>query len=54
MKYGVRIRERVNETGIAPSQRGSTRTYLTIDNPFRSLTDRISKGLVAKAKSLFA
>ncbi len=46
--------EEARETGLDPSQRGSTWTYLTTDNPFGSLTDRIRKGLVAKAKSLFA
>ncbi len=45
--------EEARENGIDPSQRGSTWTYLTTDNPFGSLTDRIRKGLVAKAKALF-
>lgn len=42
------------ESGIDPSQRGSTWTYLTTDNPFGSLTDRIRKGLVAKTRALFS
>jgi hypothetical protein len=41
-------------TGLDPSRRGSTWTYLNTDNPFGSLTDRIRKDLVAKAKSLFS
>jgi preprotein translocase subunit SecA len=42
------------ESGLDPTQRGATWTYLTTDNPFGSLSDRIRKGLVAKAKSLFS
>ncbi|HXJ44926.1 MAG TPA: hypothetical protein VNH18_36900, partial [Bryobacteraceae bacterium] len=49
-EIGRRIEE-ARESGFDPSQRGSTWTYLTTDNPFGSLTDRIRKGLVAKAKA---
>jgi preprotein translocase subunit SecA len=39
------------EEGPDPAQRGATWTYLTTDNPFGSLSDRILKGIVNKVKS---
>ncbi|MDQ6677128.1 MAG: accessory Sec system translocase SecA2 [Acidobacteriota bacterium] len=47
------IRDRLadsREKGIDPSQRGATWTYLTTDNPFGKLSDRIRKGIVSKVK----
>jgi preprotein translocase subunit SecA len=43
------IERRIDEP--APPQRGATWTYLTTDNPFGTLTDRIRKGLLRKAGS---
>jgi preprotein translocase subunit SecA len=40
--------EDARATGIDPSQRGATWTYLTTDNPFGSLTERIIKSVVNK------
>jgi preprotein translocase subunit SecA len=42
--------EEARENGIDPSQRGATWTYLTTDNPFGKLSDRIRKGIVSKVK----
>ncbi|MDQ1470839.1 MAG: preprotein translocase subunit SecA [Bryobacterales bacterium] len=39
--------------GFDPSQRGATWTYLTTDNPFGSLSDRILKGIVGKLTKAF-
>ncbi len=36
------------EEGVDPSQRGATWTYLTTDNPFGSLSDRIRKAIVSR------
>ncbi len=36
--------------GLDPSQRGATWTYLTTDNPFGSLSDRIRKGILNKVR----
>ena len=35
--------------GLDPAQRGATWTYLTTDNPFGQLSDRILKGILRKA-----
>jgi preprotein translocase subunit SecA len=43
--------EEARAEGIDPAQRGATWTYLTTDNPFGSLSDRIRKGIVRKVKS---
>ena len=40
--------EDARDTGSDPSQRGATWTYLTTDNPFGSLTERIIKSVVNK------
>jgi preprotein translocase subunit SecA len=40
--------QNARETGIDPSERGATWTYLTTDNPFGSLTERIIKSVVNK------
>jgi preprotein translocase subunit SecA len=45
------IENRIQEartSGFDPSRRGATWTYLTTDNPFGSLSDRIRKGIVRK------
>ncbi|MCU1330531.1 MAG: subunit SecA of preprotein translocase, partial [Bryobacterales bacterium] len=46
--------EQARTNGIDPSQRGSTWTYLTTDNPFGSFSDRIRKGFIAKAKAMLS
>ena len=43
--------EQAKSDGFDPSQRGATWTYLTTDNPFGRLSDRIRKGIVNKVKS---
>jgi preprotein translocase subunit SecA len=43
--------EQARSEGIDPAQRGATWTYLTTDNPFGSLSDRIRKGIVRKVKT---
>ncbi len=40
--------ERAQSTGVDPSQRGATWTYLTTDQPFGSATERIMRGLIRK------
>ncbi|MGD0130408.1 MAG: accessory Sec system translocase SecA2 [Bryobacteraceae bacterium] len=40
--------EAAQESGIDPSQRGATWTYLTTDQPFGTATERIMRGLVRK------
>ena len=40
--------EEARSSGIDPTQRGATWTYLTTDNPFGSLTERIIKSVVNK------
>ena len=41
----------VEESGLDPSQRGATWTYLTTDQPFGTATERIMRGLVRKYRS---
>ena len=43
--------EEVQTSGTDPRQRGATWTYLTTDNPFGSLSDRIRKRLLGKVRS---
>lgn len=38
-------------TGIDPYERGATWTYLTTDNPFGSLTERVMKNVAKKIRS---
>jgi preprotein translocase subunit SecA len=40
--------EEAEESGLDPTQRGATWTYLTTDQPFGTATERIMKGLVRK------
>lgn len=40
--------EEAEESGIDPSQRGTTWTYLTTDQPFGSWSERVMKGLLRK------
>jgi preprotein translocase subunit SecA len=40
--------EEARDSGLDPTQRGATWTYLTTDNPFGKLSDRIRKGIVSK------
>ena len=40
--------EEAEESGLDPSQRGATWTYLTTDQPFGTATERIMRGLVRK------
>jgi preprotein translocase subunit SecA len=40
--------EEAEDTGLDPTQRGATWTYLTTDQPFGTATERIMKGLVRK------
>jgi preprotein translocase subunit SecA len=40
--------ENARSSGVDPSQRGATWTYLTTDNPFGSYTERIVRGLARK------
>jgi preprotein translocase subunit SecA len=42
--------ERAQSTGLDPSQRGATWTYLTTDQPFGSATERIMRGLMRKVQ----
>jgi preprotein translocase subunit SecA len=42
--------EQAQETGIDPSQRGATWTYLTTDQPFGSATERVMRGLMRKVQ----
>ena len=42
--------ERAQATGIDPSQRGATWTYLTTDRPFGELTERVIRGTIRKWK----
>jgi hypothetical protein len=47
------IEQRIDEArleGLDPSQRGATWTYLTTDNPFGRLSDRILKGILNKVR----
>ena len=49
--WTTEIARRIEEarvSGLDPTQRGATWTYLTTDNPFGSLSDRIRKGIVSK------
>ncbi len=43
--------DEVQTSGTDPRQRGATWTYLTTDNPFGSLSDRIRKRLLGKVRS---
>jgi preprotein translocase subunit SecA len=36
------------EQGAEPSQRGATWTYLTTDQPFGSMTERVMRGMVRR------
>jgi preprotein translocase subunit SecA len=40
--------EQAQSTGVDPSQRGATWTYLTTDQPFGSATERVMRGLMRK------
>jgi preprotein translocase subunit SecA len=40
--------EQARSTGLDPSQRGATWTYLTTDQPFGSATERVMRGLMRK------
>jgi preprotein translocase subunit SecA len=40
--------EKAQSSGIDPSQRGATWTYLTTDQPFGSATERVMRGLMRK------
>ena len=40
--------EEARESGIDPTQRGATWTYLTTDNPFGDYTQRVVKGILRK------
>ncbi len=40
--------ERAASTGLDPSQRGATWTYLTTDQPFGTATERVMRGLMRK------
>ena len=42
--------EQAHATGVDPSQRGATWTYLTTDRPFGDLTERILRGLARKVQ----
>lgn len=42
------IAKHAEESGLDPSQRGATWTYLTTDQPFGTATERIMRGLVRK------
>jgi preprotein translocase subunit SecA len=44
--------EAARESGLDPTERGATWTYLTTDNPFGTLGERILKGLIRKAAGL--
>ena len=46
--------EEARSSGTDPRQRGATWTYLTTDNPFGSLTERIRKRLLRKVTSWIA
>jgi len=50
----ARRTEEAKLLGTDPRQRGATWTYLTTDNPFGSLSDRIRKGIVRKVQSWIA
>jgi len=50
----ARRTEEAKTLGTDPRQRGATWTYLTTDNPFGSLSDRIRKGVVRKVQSWIA
>ena len=39
------------DAGLDPRERGATWTYLTTDNPFGKLSDRIRKGIVRKVQT---
>jgi preprotein translocase subunit SecA len=43
--------EQVEASGLDPSQRGATWTYLTTDQPFGTGTERIMRGLMRKYRS---
>ena len=50
-QFDVEIANRLEEaeaSGLDPSQRGATWTYLTTDQPFGTATERIMRGLVRK------
>jgi preprotein translocase subunit SecA len=50
-QIALRIEE-ARDSGIDPTQRGATWTYLTTDNPFGTLGERVLKAMVRKAMSL--
>jgi preprotein translocase subunit SecA len=41
--------EAAEMSGVDPSQRGATWTYLTTDQPFGTATERLMRGLVRKS-----
>jgi preprotein translocase subunit SecA len=43
--------EEAEESGLDPSQRGATWTYLTTDQPFGTATERLMRGLVRKYRN---
>jgi preprotein translocase subunit SecA len=43
--------EEAESSGLDPSQRGATWTYLTTDQPFGTATERIMRGLVRKYRN---
>ena len=42
--------QEARESGLDPLQRGATWTYLTTDNPFGKLSDRIRKGILTSVR----
>ncbi len=44
-EWRARLEQAANLTGVDPRQRGATWTYLTTDEPFGNLTERIMHGL---------
>lgn len=47
----VRRMEEAERTGMSPSQRGATWTYLTTDQPFGNMSERLIKGMLQKMKA---
>jgi preprotein translocase subunit SecA len=43
--------EHAQSTGLDPTQRGATWTYLTTDQPFGTATERVLRGLMRKITS---
>jgi hypothetical protein len=46
-EIGQRLEE-AEASGMDPSQRGATWTYLTTDQPFGTATERLLRGLMRK------